>query len=135
MRTAQEDIALIGEAGLWKGERDPLLNAVILLLLYAKGRHKPLRNLHNLANAIEQRDGEKVVKFYKRLQDEVAITLTKYPDFQGTLETMAEMSDEEMAAIDRLMQDPEANPDEARRRRRHQSSGRAGEPNTPRWRL
>jgi len=41
VRTPREDIALLWEAGVWNGDRDPLMNAVILLCMYAKRRHKP----------------------------------------------------------------------------------------------
>lgn len=45
--------------GVWEDERDPLLNACVLLLMYAKGRHKPTMNLHRLANALEKGDTAK----------------------------------------------------------------------------
>jgi len=107
VRTAKEEIALIGEGGWWKGERDPLMNAVILLCMYAKGRHKPVRNLHNLANALEKGDTEAAQKYYDRLAREVSTTLRKYPDIVGTLETMSQMTDEDMERIDRVMQEYE----------------------------
>lgn len=107
MRTPKEDIALIGEAGVWKGERDPLLNSVGLLLMYAKRRHRPVRNLHNLAEALERGDERDAQKWYERLASEVDATLGKYPDIVGTVNQMAQMSDEEMAEIDRLMQQVE----------------------------
>src|SRR6266511_5755830 len=102
MRTAKEDITLIGEGGWWKGERDPLMNAVILLCMYAKARHKPVRNLHKLADAVEKGDNQAAEKHYGRLAQEVATTLRKYPDIVGTLNTMSEMTEEGMAHIDRL---------------------------------
>lgn len=105
MRTTKEDIALIGEADWWKGERDPLLNAVYLLCMYAKPHHKPVRNLHKLADAIERGDARKAEKFYNRLVQEVEWNLPRYPDIEGTLATMAEMTGEDMAEIDRLMQE------------------------------
>lgn len=104
MRSPKNDIALIGAAGVWNGDRDPLLAAVTLLLMYAKGRHKPTLNLHNLANAIERGDEAKARKCYDRLVQEVERTLTKYPDIVGTIETMSEMDDETLAQIDRLME-------------------------------
>ena len=104
MRTANEDIALLGEAGVWQGERDPLLNAVILLCMYAKGRHKPLVNLHKLANAVEKGDAAAAQKWYDRLDEEVTKALRKYSDIAGTLETMSQVSDETMGEIDRLME-------------------------------
>jgi hypothetical protein len=48
VRTAKEDIALLG-VGRVDGDRDPLMTAVILLYMYAKGRHKPIMNFHRLA--------------------------------------------------------------------------------------
>ena len=107
MRTAKEDIALLGEAGLWESERDPLMNAVVLLCMYAKGRHKPLRNLHNLAKAVEKGDSQATRKFYARLSQEVSSALRKYPEIAGTLETLSQMSDMDMAQIDRVMQEYE----------------------------
>src|SRR5438128_1205405 len=53
-------------AGWWEGERDPLLNAIYFLLMYAKRRHKPVRNLHNLAKALEKGDGRAAEKYYER---------------------------------------------------------------------
>lgn len=107
MRTAKEDIALLGQAGIWKGDRDPLMNAVILLCMYGKGRHKPVRNLHNLANAVEKGDRRAAEKFYDRLAEEVSITLSKYPDITGTLETISQLTDEDMEQVDRVMQEYE----------------------------
>ena len=52
MRTPYEDYTLLVEAGFWNDPRDPLMNAVTLLCMHAKGRHKPVRNLHHLANAV-----------------------------------------------------------------------------------
>lgn len=103
--TAKEDIALLGQAGVWNGDRDPLMNAVILLCMYAKGRHKPLRNLHNLAKAVEKGDEQAAQRFYARLADEVSGTLPKYPDVVGTLETMSQLTEEDMERIDQLMQE------------------------------
>jgi hypothetical protein len=110
MRTPKEDIELLGRAGVWEGERDPLMNAVILLCMYAKRRHKPVRNLHNLANAVEKGDAEAAQKYYSRLTQEVSITLGKYPEIQGTLETMSQMTGEDFEQIDRLMREHEGGP-------------------------
>lgn len=88
------------------------MNAVILLCMYAKGRHKPVRNLHNLAKAVEKGDTRGVQKFYDRLSQEVSITLRKYPDIAGTLETMSQLTDEDMAQIDRVMIGSEPTDDE-----------------------
>lgn len=107
MRTAKEDIALLGEAGVWESDRDPLMNAVILLCMHVKGRHKPVRNLHNLAKAVEKGDGQAAQTYYDRLAAEVSTTLQKYPDIVGTLETMSQMTDEDMKQIDRVMQEYE----------------------------
>src|SRR4051812_47159715 len=96
MRTPQEDIALIGQGGWWEGERDPLLTAVTLLLMYAKRRHKPFLNLHKLADAVEKGDTRAAEKHYERLVREVNVTLTKYPDIVGTINTMAGMSEENL---------------------------------------
>ena len=65
MRTTKEDIALIGEGGWWKGERDPLLTAVVLLCMYAKARHEPVRNVHKLADAVEKGDARAAEKYYR----------------------------------------------------------------------
>lgn len=105
MRTAKEDIVLLGEAGVWQGDRDPLMNAVILLCMYAKRRHKPVRNLHNLANAVEKGDMQAARKYHDRLAQEVSVTLRKYPEIQGTLDTMAEMTDADLEEIDRAMRE------------------------------
>lgn len=105
MRTVKDDIALLGEAGVWEGERDPLMNAVVLLCMYAKPRHKPVRNLHKLAKAVEKGDTQQAQKFYDRLAQEVSIALRKYPDIAGTLETMSEMSDETLDEIDRILEE------------------------------
>jgi hypothetical protein len=104
VRTAKEDIALLADAGVWNGHRDPLLNAVVLLCMYAKGRHKPLRHLHKLANAVEDGDTKATQKYYGRLDDEVSMTLRKYPDIVETLESMSQLSDDEVMELDRLMQ-------------------------------
>ncbi len=111
MRTAKEDIATIGEYGVWEDERDPLLNACVLLVMYAKGRHKPTMNLHRLANALEEGDMPKAQKFYDRLSAEVASTLKKYPDIVETLDTMSQLSDEDMERIDEVMRDPSVSDD------------------------
>jgi hypothetical protein len=80
------------------------MNAVILLCMYAKRRHKPVRNLHNLANAVEKGDAA-AQKHYSRLAQDVSSTLGKYPEIQGTLETMSQMTDEDFGEIGRLMRE------------------------------
>jgi hypothetical protein len=107
VRTAKEDIALIGEGGWWRDESDPLLNAVVLLCMYAKGRHKPVRNLHKLANAVEKGDAVAAQSHYTRLAQEVATTLPKYPDIVGTVNAGSEMTENGMARIDQAMQEYE----------------------------
>ena len=72
MGSPKEDIAAIGAAGWWEGERDPLLSAVTLLLMYAKPRHQPRYALHKLANALEEGNVAKATRFYERLKEEVA---------------------------------------------------------------
>lgn len=99
MRTAGKDLALLRKAGVWTGERDMLMNAVILLCIHAKREHKPLGNLHNLASAVEDGDSEAAEKSYSQLRDEVAQTLQKYPDIVGTLKTMAGVMDETIEQI------------------------------------
>lgn len=105
MRTTKEDIELLGRAGVWDGDRDPLMNAVILLCMYAKRRHKPVRNVHLLAKAVESDDATAAQKYYSRLAQEVSMTLRKYPDIQGTLETTSQMTDEDLERIDRVMRE------------------------------
>ena len=105
MRTGKEDIALIGAAGWWEGERDPLLNAVYLLLLYAKRRDRPVANLHKLANAVECGDEATARKHYDDLSGEVEITLSKYPDVEATLNLMLQMTDEELAQVEGLLRE------------------------------
>jgi hypothetical protein len=104
MRSPKEDVALIRVAGFWQDDRDPILNAVTLLLMYAKGRHKPLVRLHKLADAIEGRDAAKAAKQFEGLVAEVERTLPKYPDIVGTVNMMSEMSDEDFARVDELME-------------------------------
>jgi hypothetical protein len=86
-----------------RDERDPLLTNVTLLLMYAKRRHKPLMNLHKLADAVERGDERRAQKAYDRLAQEVEHALPKYPDIVETASTMSQMSDDELAEIDRLM--------------------------------
>jgi hypothetical protein len=105
VRTGKEDIALIGVAGWWEGERDPLLNAVYLLLIYANRRDRPLANLHKLANAIERGDEATARKHYDDLSGEVEVALSKYPDVEVTLNLMLQMTDEELAHVEGLLQE------------------------------
>jgi hypothetical protein len=105
VRTGKEDIALIGAAGWWEGERDPLLNAVYLLLMYAKRRDRPVANLHELANAIERGDEAAARKHCDDLCVEVEITLSKYPDVEATLNLMLQMTDEELVQVEVLLQE------------------------------
>jgi hypothetical protein len=91
-------------AGVWEDDRDPLMNAVVLLVMYAKRRHRPLVNLHNLAKAVEYGDMASAQKFYAGLAQEVSRTLPKYPDIVGTLETMSQMTEEQFDLIDGAMQ-------------------------------
>jgi hypothetical protein len=102
VRSPKEDVAIISAAGLWD-QRDPLLTSVILLLIYGKNRHKPLLNLRRLADAVEGGDESKIRKRYDGLVKEVGLTLRKYPDIVDTVNTMSEMSDEDLARIDELM--------------------------------
>lgn len=104
MRSPAEDIAVIRAAGIWEDDEDPVLAQLGLLLMYAKGRHKPLVNLHKLATAVEEGDAAKVSKRYERLVQEIERNLKKYPDIVGTVKMMSEMSDEDLAQIDRLME-------------------------------
>jgi hypothetical protein len=104
MRTPQEDINLIGQAGYWEGEHDPLLSATMLLVMYAKGRHKPVMALHKLAKAIERGDSRKAAKAYARLQAEVARYVPMYPDIQTTLNSTSNMTDDDWELIDGLME-------------------------------
>jgi hypothetical protein len=76
---------------------------VTLLCLYAKGRHKPLVNLRRLANAVERGDETKVEKSYGRLVNEIERTLPKYPEIAETVQMMSQMSDEDFASVDGLM--------------------------------
>lgn len=103
MRTPYEDYTLLVEAGFWSDPRDPLMNAVTLLLMHAKGRHKPVRNLHHLANAVAKGDLRAVGKFHGHLSDEVSRTLRKYPDIAGTVATMSQMTDEDINLVDQVM--------------------------------
>jgi hypothetical protein len=104
VRTRKEDIALIGEAGWWKGERDPVYNAVLLLCMFAKRPHRPARNLHELADAIERGNAARAAEVYTRLVEEVQFTLPKYPEIEDTLARISEMKDTDLATADRLMQ-------------------------------
>lgn len=54
------------------------------------------RPIHNLAKAVEKRDGQAAQDFYDRLAAEVSGTLQKYPDIVATLKTMSQMTDEDM---------------------------------------
>jgi hypothetical protein len=103
MRSPKQDIAAIGMYGGWESDRDPLMSACTLLLMYAKGRDQPRLNLHRWANALEKGDTAKAEKFEDRLRAEVLATLEKYPDVAATLVTMSEMSDEAIEQIDRIM--------------------------------
>jgi hypothetical protein len=103
MRSPYEDVTLLVEAGFWDDPRDPLMNAVSLLCMHAKARHKPVRNLHHLANAVAKGDVRAMQKYHGRLSDEVSRVLTKYPDIAGTLQTMAQMTNEDLEMIDRVM--------------------------------
>jgi hypothetical protein len=107
MRSPKEDIATIGMYGGWESDRDPLMSACTLLLMYAKGGHKPTMNLHRWANALEKGNAAKAEKFEARLRAEVSLTLTRYPDIAATLVTMSEMSDEDIERIDRVMGEAE----------------------------
>ena len=104
MRTRQEEIDLIGEAGWWKGPRDPLYNAVLLLCMFAKRQHKPVRNLHELADAIERGDDGQAEKIYERLVQEVEHTLPKYPHIEDTLARITRMGDKDLVQVDQLME-------------------------------
>jgi hypothetical protein len=108
VRTAKGDIATIGVYGGWESDRDPLMNACTLLLMYAKGRHKPTMNMHRWANALERGDTAKAEKFEARLRNEVHAALEKYPDIAATLVTMSEMSDEDIERIDQVMRETES---------------------------
>ena len=101
MRSPYEDYTLLVEAGFWNDPRDPLMNAVTLLCMHAKARHRPVRNLHHLADAVAEGDPRSVKKYHARLSDEVSRTLRKYPDIEGTLRTMSQMTDDDM---DRLVE-------------------------------
>jgi hypothetical protein len=104
VRTRKEDIALIGEAGWWKGTRDPVYNAVLLLCMFATRPHKPVRSLHELADAIERGDAARAEEAYTRLVQEVQFTLPKYPEIADTLARISELRDADLAPADRLMQ-------------------------------
>ncbi len=104
MRTRKEDIALIGKAGWFKGTRDPVYNAVLLLCMFAKRPHRPVRNLHDLADAIERGDAARAEEVYIRLVQEIQFTLPKYPEIEDTLARISEMRDADLAPADRLMQ-------------------------------
>ena len=82
------------------------MNGVVLLLMYGKRRQWPVRNLHDLAKAVEKGDEKTVEKFYKRLDKEVTFQLSRN-DLLGTVELMSELSDENFEEIDRLMQEHE----------------------------
>lgn len=105
MRTAKEDIELLGRAGVWNGPGDRLMNAVILLCMHAKSRHKPVRNLHLLAKAVEKGDRVGAEKFYGRLMVEVDRAVPKYPDIEGTLETLSQLTDDDFARMERVMEE------------------------------
>jgi len=106
VRSPRDDIEMLAQAGVW-GQDDRLMHAVMLLCMYAKGRHKPTFNLHKLASAVEKGDERKSQKYYDRLVREVSTTLTMYPDIVGTLDTMSQLSDEDKEQIDRLMREAE----------------------------
>lgn len=108
VRSPKEDIVVIGMYGGWESERDPLMSACQLLLLFAKAGDQPRLNLHRLANALESGNVKKAQKMYDRLVGEVNRTLPRYPDLVGTLETMSEMSDEDLERIDEVMRNAEA---------------------------
>jgi hypothetical protein len=134
MRSPQDDIAVIGEAGFFRDENDPLLTSIIVLLMYGKRRHKPVLNLHKLANAIERGDMLEATKHYQRLGAEVLTTLEKYPDLAAQAHVMANLSDEERAFIDRAMSESlgaelyARSPDAYRRRAEQIVSDRSGRP-------
>ncbi len=84
------------------------MSACHLLLLYARPGDQPRLNLHRLANALESGNSKKAQKMYDRLVDEVTRTLPRYPDIAATLETMSEISDDDLERIDELMRSAEA---------------------------
>jgi hypothetical protein len=102
IRTAAEDVALLGRYGMWEEDRE-LGCAVALLLMHAKRRHKPVVNLHQFAKAIERSDVPTARTFYARLRDEVTRTLPKYPDIAGTVGMVAQMTDEDFKRMDDAM--------------------------------
>jgi hypothetical protein len=103
MRSPGEDIAVISAAGVWKGPRDPVLSAASLLVTDGQRGHQPTSALHELAKAAERGDKDQIAKQYARLRDEVESHLPEYPEIQGTLRTLAKLSDEELEQVDSLI--------------------------------
>ena len=103
MRSPGEDIAVISAAGVWEGPRDPVLSATSLLVTDGQRRHQPTSALHELAKAAEGGDKDQIAKQYARLRDEVESYLPEYPEFRGTLRTLAQLSDKELEQIDSLI--------------------------------
>jgi hypothetical protein len=100
MRSPGEDIAVISAAGMWEGPRDPVLAATSLLVTDGQRGHQPTSALHQLAKAAERGDKDEIERRYARLRTEVESYLPQYPEIQGTLQTLAELSDEELEQID-----------------------------------
>ncbi|HEU5064265.1 MAG TPA: hypothetical protein VFT86_00055 [Gaiellaceae bacterium] len=96
MRSPGEDIAAISAAGVWKGPRDPVLAATSLLVTDGRQRHQPTRALHELAKAAERGDEEEIARLYARLRAEVESYVPEYPEVEGRLRTLAELSDAEL---------------------------------------
>lgn len=103
MRSPGEDIAVISAAGVWEGPRDPVLSATSLLVTDGQLRHQPTEALHELAKAAERGDTDEIARLYARLRNEVESHLPEYPEIQGTLQTLAGFSDEELERVDSLI--------------------------------
>jgi len=100
MRSPGEDIAVISAAGVWEGPRDPVLAATSLLLTDGQRGHQPTSDLHELAEAAERGEEDEIARLYARLRSEVESYLPEYPEIRGTLQTLAELGDEEPKQID-----------------------------------
>ena len=55
------------------------------------------------AKASERGDKDEIARLYARLRDEVESHLPEYPEIQGTLQRLAELSDKELEQADSLM--------------------------------
>jgi hypothetical protein len=95
MRSPGEDIAVISAAGVWKGPHDPVLAATSLLVTDAERRHQPTWALHDLAKAVERGDEAEIAERYARLGEQASSNLREYPRMHRTLQTLAELSDDE----------------------------------------